>query len=365
MKLFGDYHTHTHYSDGVGSIEQNVISASNKGLKQVAITDHSFSHMANGINPEDYEEQRIIIKELRNQYPEIEILHGVESNLMGLKGEIDVKPANRKKFDIVVVDDGSGKEYQNILACLYKYGEGVEKDMNQAYQYFMLASSKGHPYATYEIGLMFDRGDFLKQNREEAAKWYQKAADKDCAAAINNLGLLYEKGLGVKQDIAKAFQLYEKGYKLGNIASLTNLALFYKNGTYVKQDLTKAFNLYLEGTERNDKVAYNQLGSMYENGYGTQKDLVKAYQCYLQSANMGYVNAMNNVGYFLERGMGVSKNLTEALMWYEKGAAKLGKMIHPETAELLHFLLKMIAEKGEEKTFAYIRKEILKKDKKR
>ena len=103
MRLFGDYHTHTHYSDGVGSIEQNVISAINKGLKQVAITDHSFSHMANGINPEDYEEQDVIIKELRKQYSEIQILHGVESNLMGLNGEIDVKPENRKKFDIVVV----------------------------------------------------------------------------------------------------------------------------------------------------------------------------------------------------------------------------------------------------------------------
>ena len=63
----------------------------------------------------------------------------------------------------------------------------------------------------------------------------------------------------------------------------------------------------------------------------------------------------------------MGKNYTDRspLEYYEKGAAKLGKMIHPETAKLLHFLLKMLAEKGEEKTFAYIRKEILKKDKKR
>lgn len=49
------------------------------------------------------------------------------------------------------------------------------------------------------------------------------------------------------------------------------------------------------------------------------------------------------------------------LQYYEKGAARLGKMIHPETAALLHHLLKMLAEEGEEKTFAYIRKEVLKK----
>ena len=48
------------------------------------------------------------------------------------------------------------------------------------------------------------------------------------------------------------------------------------------------------------------------------------------------------------------------LEYYEKGAARLGRMIHPETAGLLKRLLEMLAEEGEEKTFGYIRREILK-----
>ena len=51
------------------------------------------------------------------------------------------------------------------------------------------------------------------------------------------------------------------------------------------------------------------------------------------------------------------------LEYYEKGAARLGKMIHPETAELLHQLRKMLAEEGEEKTCSYIRKYVLKNKK--
>lgn len=51
------------------------------------------------------------------------------------------------------------------------------------------------------------------------------------------------------------------------------------------------------------------------------------------------------------------------LEYYEKGAARLGKMIHPETAELLHHLLKMLAEEGEDKTYSYIRKYVLKNKK--
>lgn len=103
MKLFGDYHTHTTASDGHCSIEENVVSAVNKGIKQIAITDHSFSHMSHGLSKKEYEEQSKEINQLKNKYSNIEILHGVESNLMSLEGDIDVKPSERSNFDIVNV----------------------------------------------------------------------------------------------------------------------------------------------------------------------------------------------------------------------------------------------------------------------
>ena len=48
------------------------------------------------------------------------------------------------------------------------------------------------------------------------------------------------------------------------------------------------------------------------------------------------------------------------LEYYEHGAAKLGNMVHKDTAALLHHLLKMLAEQGEERTFSYIRTIVLK-----
>lgn len=48
------------------------------------------------------------------------------------------------------------------------------------------------------------------------------------------------------------------------------------------------------------------------------------------------------------------------LEYYEQGAAKLGNMIHKDTARLLHHLLKMLAEEGEDKTYEYIRRVVLK-----
>lgn len=42
MEILGDYHTHTVFSHGHGSIEDNVKAAIKMGLKEIAITDHGF-----------------------------------------------------------------------------------------------------------------------------------------------------------------------------------------------------------------------------------------------------------------------------------------------------------------------------------
>lgn len=53
-------------------------------------------------------------------------------------------------------------------------------------------------------------------------------------------------------------------------------------------------------------------------------------------------------------------NDTFPLAYYKKGKGKY--MLHEETARLLEELLTMLAQKGEEETFAYIKKEILTKE---
>ncbi|WDC83585.1 PHP domain-containing protein [Caloramator sp. mosi_1] len=45
IKIIGDYHTHTIYSHGKGTIEDNVKAAINKGLKEIVISDHGPGHM--------------------------------------------------------------------------------------------------------------------------------------------------------------------------------------------------------------------------------------------------------------------------------------------------------------------------------
>lgn len=102
FEMTADYHTHTFYSDGVGSIEQNVESAREKGLHSIGITDHGFYHVAHGIKRKQVAKMRAEIERLKAKYPDIEILLGVEANLINLNGDLDLKESDLKLFDYVI-----------------------------------------------------------------------------------------------------------------------------------------------------------------------------------------------------------------------------------------------------------------------
>ena len=59
----------------------------------------------------------------------------------------------------------------------------------------------------------------------------------------------------------------------------------------------------------------------------------------------------------------MKENYTDAkpLEYYENGVALMENMLHKDTKELLEKLLRMLAERGEEETFAYIRNYVLKR----
>ena len=45
MKFYGDYHTHSVYSDGRAKISDAALYAAKIGLKELAITDHGFANV--------------------------------------------------------------------------------------------------------------------------------------------------------------------------------------------------------------------------------------------------------------------------------------------------------------------------------
>lgn len=99
MKLTSDYHTHTVYSHGKGTILDNAIIAQKKGLKEIGISDHGFSHPAFGLR----KRKLPIMKKLCESASEktgVKVLLGIESNIVCESGKTDLKPDRYDYFDI-------------------------------------------------------------------------------------------------------------------------------------------------------------------------------------------------------------------------------------------------------------------------
>ena len=105
MILFGDYHTHTKYSrhnHGKGTVLENASVALDKGLKQIAITDHGFNHIFYGVRRKDIpsvKEDILNAKEVTG----IDILLGVEANLISCDGNIDIEEKDFEFLDILLM----------------------------------------------------------------------------------------------------------------------------------------------------------------------------------------------------------------------------------------------------------------------
>lgn len=102
MSLFGDYHTHTIYSHGKGTIEQNVMFAKQKGLKQIAITDHGFLHRLYAVDRKNIGKMRNECENAAKKFG-VDVFLGVEANLMSLDGDVDITEEEYNKLDILLV----------------------------------------------------------------------------------------------------------------------------------------------------------------------------------------------------------------------------------------------------------------------
>lgn len=105
MILFADYHTHTKYSHGSGTVLENTAAAAKVGLEQIAISDHGPSHML-GIGIANIGILDIIAaqaQEAMGIYQQVQVLLGIESNVTSIAGDIDITPEYREKVDILQV----------------------------------------------------------------------------------------------------------------------------------------------------------------------------------------------------------------------------------------------------------------------
>ncbi len=113
----GDLHMHSTWSDGRDSIEAMVRASIALGYDYLAITDHSPSSAASrNLSREDVGRQAEEIARVREQYPQIAILHGCEVDILA-DGRLDFPDRTLRRFDLVLASlhDRAGHSPQQLL----------------------------------------------------------------------------------------------------------------------------------------------------------------------------------------------------------------------------------------------------------
>ncbi|HET7526048.1 MAG TPA: DNA polymerase/3'-5' exonuclease PolX, partial [Burkholderiaceae bacterium] len=122
--LRGDLHVHTDWSDGSASLEAMAQAARARGLSYVAISEHSRRlTVARGLDPVRLAQQRAEIARLNRSLHGIELLSGIEVDILD-DGSLDLPDAALAKLDVVIAAVHSrfnlprAKQTARILAAL-------------------------------------------------------------------------------------------------------------------------------------------------------------------------------------------------------------------------------------------------------
>ena len=98
----GDLHMHSTYSDGGDTLAEMVAACSTLGYEYIAITDHSERAAASRtVSIHDLGRQRDEVARLREQFPGIVLLHGIEVDIL-LDGSLDFPDPVLETLDIVL-----------------------------------------------------------------------------------------------------------------------------------------------------------------------------------------------------------------------------------------------------------------------
>jgi hypothetical protein len=125
------------------------------------------------------------------------------------------------------------------------YAKGLqaqsEADYVMALSIFRPLVAKGHTGAMYSLGQMYERGDGVPKDIAEAFRLWKLGAEKGDAVIQVALGNHYHDGRNVPQDFAEALKWYRMAAEQGSVEAQYRLGEMYLNGEGVPENNMEAY----------------------------------------------------------------------------------------------------------------------------
>lgn len=187
-------------------------------------------------------------------------------------------------------DSNSGSQKNANLGCraLLKQ-QGAKAAFPLCYK----EASSGYPAAQYELGQLYEKGEYVNQSAKWANFWYHKAANQHYVAAELKLANAFAKGWGEEQSDVKAFHWYEKAAMQGNITAQTIVGLCYLEGRGTAKDIIQGKSWLVKSAGKDDNQARYELSKLLLARDKINSDESKQAIIYLnEAAQSNHIPAM-------------------------------------------------------------------------
>lgn len=152
----------------------------------------------------------------------------------------------------------------------------AQKDFAAAHAIYLSLAQQNDAKACYNLGLMYHDGDGVEKNMTEAVNWYTRAANLNYKEAQYMLASLVFQREIQSISYAQAADYYAQAAKLGHVKSQLNLGMLYFRGDVLAQDLPAAVHWLSLAASNNNSEAQGYLANLYQQGAGVPQDTVKA-----------------------------------------------------------------------------------------
>jgi TPR repeat protein len=169
------------------------------------------------------------------------------------------------------------------LAISFRNGvpeAGINVDHAEAMRLMRMAADAGLPDAMYDLAVWLREAN---KNDPAALEWFMKGADTGDVDCMMVVGDLHRTGAyGLHPDYSKARPWYERAAAIGDADQILRIA----DTLQVSGDLVRAAELYEKAVDRGSATAMVNLGLCYEHGKGVAKSAEKAVELFQRASDL-------------------------------------------------------------------------------
>ena len=243
----------------------------------------------------------------------------------------------------------------NEYALRLQNGDGVEKNINKAFEFFGKAARKRHGSAMVNYGLCFKRGEGCEKNLKESALWFKKAMNDGVLDGYYWYATMLEFGLGVERNWKEAGRLFRIAAMAGHPEAQADYGLALERQELgLTRDIPEAVRYYKMASDQGSLEGMNFYAHMLEWGKGVTQDEKEAARLFKLAADKGHKPSIAWVAILMIRGKSLPKNVKTGLeaiqevgergcnlaYWYLAQEYESGIYLKKDLAEAFRFYVK-------------------------